>query len=88
MEGKKLFQDSLAEELMERSGRKYRPSNGTEGDIFMSMWCGNCIAADEMGMCEIVDGTMGFDVDDPGYPKEWQYDVDGQPICAAFREKP
>ena len=24
------------------AGRKYRPSNGTEGDMFLNAWCCHC----------------------------------------------
>jgi len=29
--------------------RPYRPSNGTEGDIFMAQWCERCALADYDG---------------------------------------
>lgn len=55
----------------------YRPSNGTEGEMFMEQWCSRC-ARDvayrnnkpEYG-CRILAATFVFDIDDPEYPKEW-----------------
>ena len=79
----KIYPDSLAEMLMKRAGEKYRPSNGTEGDLFIS---GNCYHCMEDGdNCEILHRTFAHDVEDPEYPSEWQYGTDGQPTCTAFR---
>jgi hypothetical protein len=55
----------------------YRPSNGTEGEMFMERWCFNC-ARDaayrnnkpEHG-CQILARTFVFDISDAEYPKEW-----------------
>lgn len=59
---------------------RYRPANGTEGDIFMESFCDRCVNGAD---CEIQDATMAFDVDDPEYPAEWIEDDDG-PRCTAF----
>jgi hypothetical protein len=48
----------------------YRPSNGTEGEMFMSDWCFRC-ERDKDGDCDILARTLAFNVDDPRYPKEW-----------------
>ena len=72
-----------------KTGQKYRPANGSEGDYFMSKWCDRC-SKDDMEnnvMCPIIGQTMAFDVDEPGYPKEWQYGEDGKPLCTAFEAK-
>lgn len=75
---------------------KYRPSNGTEGEVFFESWCSHCqrdlamskgLAIDECGdddLCDILGRTMALDVDDPGYPEEWQYDDNRRPCCTAF----
>ncbi len=60
--------------------RNYRPSNGTEGDIFMSAFCGRCQL---VGPCEIRLLATALDVDSPDYPVEWTYER-GQPTCTAF----
>lgn len=54
---------------------KYRPSNGTEGDIFRADWCDKC-AKDANGDCLILARTMAFDVDDEKYPVEWRRRAD------------
>jgi hypothetical protein len=87
----KLYPDDLAERFKARAGEKYRPSNGTEGEIFIEAWCGRCkhdaefqANPDSADGCQIVAATFCFDVPDPKYPPEWQYDADGQPKCTAF----
>jgi hypothetical protein len=74
---------------------KYRPSNDTEGDIFMDVWCRHCARdkamregldvdeCDDDQLCKIIALTMEYKTDDPEYPIEWQY-KNGHPICMAF----
>lgn len=70
----------------------YQPSNGTEGEIFMSRWCHRC-AKDSLdpdtgdGGCEIISDNMCFDVSDEEYRREWRCGPDGAPICTAFEAK-
>lgn len=68
---------------------KYRPSNGTEGDIFMGKWCAECAChsfdEDSEVLCPILGNVMAFSVDDPEYPSEWTYNDKGDPICTAFK---
>jgi hypothetical protein len=68
--------------------RKYRPANGTEGMIFMKEWCWNCRYEDEGDglFCPIMSATFMYDVNDPKYPRHWQYDGD-KPVCTAFKKK-
>jgi len=70
--------------------KKYRPSNGNEGDIFMSKWCDNCIRDTEDKACKILGDSLCWGIDDDGYPDEWTYNDAGFPICTAFstEEKP
>ena len=87
---------TLAAMNVKNAGKKYRPSNGTEGDSFLHRWCIRCERdkslcsdkdfddSDEGERCEILNRTFLHDVDHPEYPTEWQYGKDGQPICAAF----
>lgn len=63
-------------------GTPYRPSNGQEGDIFMSGHCQKCVR-DENQDCPIIANSMAFEVGDENYPREWQW-RDGQPTCTAF----
>lgn len=73
----------------------YRPSNGSEGESFMAVWCAKCERdrahredRDAPG-CPIIVDTMAFAVDDPKYPPEWQISADhGRPICTAFTSDP
>ena len=78
-----LYMPEFADKLKHRAGMKWRPSNGTEGDIFMESWCAKC-KRDINFDCEIIAKTMVFSFDDERYPKEWQYGEDGQPKCTAY----
>jgi hypothetical protein len=68
----------------------YRPSNGTEGEIFMSAWCAKCVRdrarreGDPFEGCDIITMTMAFDIDHPSYPDAWVQDDDGTPSCLEF----
>lgn len=73
----------------------YRPSNGTEGDLFREDWCDRCkrdqafqqSGGQEPG-CPIVADSMAFSVDDAKYPKEWRRRADATEWpgaeCTAF----
>lgn len=66
--------------------RAYRPSNGSEGEMFFSRWCYRC-TKDDYGAgkyCPIIGLSMALGVDDEGYPGEWIIGDDGQPRCTAF----
>jgi len=92
MKGKELFTEDHAERIKKSSvGKPYRPSNGTEGALFMGRFCDQC-TEDNLndigeGGCKIILLSMSFDVDESGYPKEWVYDKDGQPICTAWKQR-
>jgi len=84
-----LYTDEMAERLKARAGEKYRPSNGSEGMMFMERWCAKCQrdAAYRAGTgdsCPIVCNSLIHSIDEEGYPAEWQYGDDGQPRCSAF----
>ena len=69
--------------------RPYSPSNGSEGDRFMTEWCGKCASMDfddPDACCPIMGAAMAFSIGDPEYPAEWQYSNAGVPQCAAFKE--
>ncbi len=80
-----LFPDDLAAKFAERARTAYRPSNGTEGEMFMERWCYHCVHEQT---CGIILKTLLFDVEDLEYPGEWQYGTNGQPKCTAFERKP
>ena len=67
--------------------RKYQPSNGTEGMIFMEMHCENCIHdhAPTEKDCEIIVLSMNLDINDKEYPSEWVYDTNDKPTCTKFK---
>lgn len=82
-----IYIDRHAEILKARSGEPWRPSNGTEGDIFMAQWCERCALADYDGDgCMIQLRALAHSIGDPEYPPEWQIGPDGQPCCTAFDE--
>lgn len=62
----------------------YRPSNGTEGDMFMAQWCENCALSGYDGDgCMIQLRSLAHDIDEPEYPVEW-IKTDEGPKCTAF----
>lgn len=93
-----IYPASFAAMLTHRAGEKYRPSNGTEGELFMSSWCCHCQRdkamrdglpddeCDDSELCSIIADTLAYKVEDPEYPTAWQYAKDGQPCCTQFIE--
>ena len=91
-----IYPKEFADMMKARAGEKYRPSNGTEGECFFSSWCCHCARdksmregdpldeCDDNEVCKIIADTFAYEVDDPRYPAEWQYEKDGQPCCIAF----
>ena len=60
--------------------KPYMPSNGGEGEWFMSKWCDKCghDDPDNENYCPIIGNSMaGLQ------PDEW-VDRDGTPMCTAF----
>jgi hypothetical protein len=62
----------------ENGDRPYRPSNGTEGEIFMSRWCFKCIK--ESG-CTILTGALAGKT-----PKQWRKGQAGS-RCTSFQDQ-
>ena len=60
------------------AGAPYRPSNGTEGMIFMEAFCDRC-AVNHDGDCEILAASF------MGQVPEWLHDEHGLPCCTAFK---
>lgn len=67
-----------------RAARRYRPSNGTEGDYFRCDFCDRCVRDLADPGCGILTRTLLCDVEDDEYPDEWTYDAAGNPVCTAF----
>ena len=61
---------------------KFYPYSIVEEEFFTNLWCDNC---QKKADCSII--FYAFQVSDPGHPKEWYYDSNGQPACSAFMEK-
>lgn len=76
------------------SVKKYQPSNGTEGEIFISSFCSQCkherfIHSQQDGdkTCDILTRTMCHSVNEPEYPEEWQYNEKGEGYCTKYEYK-
>lgn len=73
-----------------KPGNKYRPSNGTEGMIFIENHCDHCIHEfphpDKNPKCEIMSASFLYDINHEKYPKEWVYDEKGHPTCTNYRK--
>ena len=78
-----IYPPKLAESCKAHTGEKWRPSNGTEGEIFIASWCGKC--GNDESTCEILTATFAYCEADSEYPLQWQLGADGQPKCTAFR---
>jgi len=74
------------------AGKPYRPSNGTEGEMFMERFCYQCKhdqewLENETNPCQILNASLFFCIDDKEYPKEWVFDPGGVPTCTKFEQK-
>ena len=74
-----------------KRGDSYRPSNGTEGCAFQEHFCDRCINekfshTQKHGdkQCDILNRSLLWDKNDEGYPKEWQYGDNDDPLCTAW----
>lgn len=87
-----IYPASFAAMNVSRAGEKYRPSNFTEGLLFMDAFCRRCQRGgldfdecdDDNERCDLIGLTMRHPIEAPEYPTEWQYGKDGQPYCTAF----
>jgi len=73
--------------------KKYRPSNGTEGERFMAHFCDRCkrdasFRRGEGDSCKIIANTMAYSISDENYPSEWVEHDDGSIECTAFDQEP
>ena len=81
-----IYPAELAERCKADAGKPYRPSNGTEGEVFFSAYCSDCTKSQREEPCSIEGAAMFNRITDPDYPKQWIYGKDGQPKCTAFRQ--
>lgn len=77
-----------------RAHKPYRPSNGTEGQMFEDRFCCHCrkfvdeeADEDEAAGCRLPDLAMLYEISDPKYPKQWVFDADGRPTCKEFEQE-
>lgn len=70
---------------MPSESRPYRPSNGTEGEMFRAHFCEKCVKDTPSVPCGILSLTLWLQIDEKGYPKQWIEDEDG-PRCTAFAD--
>ena len=75
------------------TGQRYCPSNGTAGEMFSSRFCEQCthekfihtgVHGDKQ--CDILNRSIIHDRDDKLFPTEWQYDLNDNPTCIAFKK--
>lgn len=66
--------------------RKYRPSNGSEGEWFMSKFCERCVKDSEARPCRIIGLTMSLDISHKDYPRAWVEDAETGPRCTEFSD--
>ncbi|MEH6474458.1 MAG: hypothetical protein V7727_02160 [Sneathiella sp.] len=67
--------------------KKYRPSNGSEGDWFFGTYCQHCVREAGNKNCSIFGRTLFHGIEEKEYPSEWRYDEDDNPICTAFNDR-
>ncbi len=65
--------------------RPYRPSNGTEGQMFEDRWCSRCTGF-RGGRCSILFRASIHDVGEPEYPRQWVMTPDGH-RCTSFEDR-
>lgn len=71
---------------------RYCPSNGTEGEIFMSEFCERCRRwpddPEAPDQCQIAGAALAFNINDPEFPAEWVSDDGGLTgRCTAFEPR-
>jgi hypothetical protein len=71
-----------------KPGELYIPSNGTEGDGFLSYYCDQCLHEKYSHTMQDGDLECGILIEAliGEQPKEWQYDVNGEPACTAWEK--
>lgn len=89
----KTLPDDWAALCVEYAGKPYKPSNGTEGMVFIENWCRHCARdkamregepieeCDDRELCPIIARSFS------GEATEWVYGTDGQPRCTEYVEQ-
>ena len=70
--------------------KTYRPSNGTEADLFMDEFCSKCaknpISINAKKQCNILGRMMSLSTDDKNYPAQLII-INDKPVCTAFKDR-
>jgi len=73
--------------------RLYRPSNGTEAELFFEKFCYGCKHYVEDETTGSMDCNLNIilaaeinNFEDPNFPDEWRYDENGTPTCTNFQQ--
>ena len=80
-----MWMPDHAERMKQHAGKSWRPSNGTEGDIFIGNVCASCKIG--VAKCPIIPEVMAHDLDDEGYPDQWVIGQCGYPQCTDYEPK-
>ena len=71
--------------------KKYQPSNGMEGDIFINEFCKNCknelfihTGGEKHIKCKILTDSLSLDINDEKYPLELIKDENGIGKCSKY----
>lgn len=70
--------------------KKFRPSNATQGDCFMSEFCFKCAKytdPDAVSQCDVLTRSMIYDENEKQYPRQWAYDENENPVCTSFKDR-
>lgn len=84
-----LLPPTVANILKPFAGRKYRPSNIKESADFIKAWCSGCAKDNQFqdthnNSCTIMSRAHAHRTDEPNYPEQLVFSVEGQPTCTAF----
>lgn len=63
----------------------YRPSSGTEGELFQQDFCDRCAQCQPaLPPCDILVRSLFLNITDSDYPREWVQDGEGSAWCTVF----
>jgi hypothetical protein len=65
---------------------KYKPSSGIDGDLFIGIYCDNCVNDDPANdlYCEILVEATFYGIENKNYPDALVYE-NGKPKCMKFK---
>lgn len=76
-------------QIQSEAGKQWMPSNGTEGEMFMSAFCERCIHEKWMHTmnnadkkCDVLNRAL---LNAPDKQPEWIYSEEGWPICTEWK---